>query len=133
MKNAEKIKSYFDQKSRSYQSKSSSFPWSMIRKYEKKLILYFLGKATASSRPAWATEAVVCLRWQSLMPNAEHHQLRVIQVGLKRWTSFLYYPGSCSAGHFSIILIWLSLILSMSFFRKEAQRSNRKWLLLGLT
>ena len=43
MKNAEKIKSYFDQKSRSYQSKSSSFPWSMIRKYEKKLILYFLG------------------------------------------------------------------------------------------
>ena len=43
MKNAEKIKSYFDQKSRSYQSKSSSFPWSMIRKYEKKIILYFLG------------------------------------------------------------------------------------------
>ena len=37
------VRIYFDKKSKKYQSKSISFPWSLIRKFEKKTILNFLG------------------------------------------------------------------------------------------
>ena len=43
MKNVTKIRTYFDIKSSLYQKKSDSFPWSIIRKFEKKIILSLLG------------------------------------------------------------------------------------------
>ena len=38
------IKYYFDFKSSSYEKKSHSFPWNIIRKQEKKIILSFIGR-----------------------------------------------------------------------------------------
>ena len=37
------VKKYFDKKSKKYHLKSISFPWSLIRKREKRIIISFLG------------------------------------------------------------------------------------------
>lgn len=43
MKKTENVKTYFDKESKKYHIKSISFPWSIIRKREKKIIFSFLG------------------------------------------------------------------------------------------
>ena len=37
------VKKYFDKKSKKYHTKSISFPWNLIRKKEKEIIISFLG------------------------------------------------------------------------------------------
>ena len=44
MKKVRKVKIYFDEKSSKYQVNSISFPWNIIRKFEKRIVLSFLGK-----------------------------------------------------------------------------------------
>ncbi len=43
MINVRNIRTYFNKKSKKYHTKSISFPWSLIRKFEKKIIFSFLG------------------------------------------------------------------------------------------
>lgn len=43
MKKVRKVKIYFDRKSSKYQRNSISFPWNVIRKFEKRIILSLLG------------------------------------------------------------------------------------------
>ena len=44
MKKVRKVKIYFDEKSSKYQINSISFPWNIIRKFEKRIVISFLGK-----------------------------------------------------------------------------------------
>ena len=43
-KNKKKVFSYFQNKAKNYNSNSTSFPWSIIRKFESKIVLDFIGK-----------------------------------------------------------------------------------------
>ena len=38
-----KVKIYFDKKSLKYRKKSNSFPWKLIRDYEKNIVLELIG------------------------------------------------------------------------------------------
>tara|TARA_B110000196_G_scaffold306324_1_gene304830 strand:- start:3507 stop:4115 length:609 start_codon:yes stop_codon:yes gene_type:complete len=43
-KNKKRVFSYFQSKAKNYNSNSTSFPWSIIRKFESKIVLDFIGK-----------------------------------------------------------------------------------------
>ena len=43
-KSKKKVFSYFQSKAKNYNLNSASFPWSIIRKYESKIVLNFIGK-----------------------------------------------------------------------------------------